>query len=581
MPPGSGFTSSDLGYSDWLDQAPEEIRNAEALMKGESEREQYYRGLLSSPYSNVINTPGERASMQDIADSAHRTMSDAAAHAMWVRHQLAGPTPPRTLTRASGGSIEEDKDMRMRGGTRHFQDGGANPLQRPARSAMPTPPPTYQGGGPMPGGGAQQGAFTAGAPGNSLGAAPGLNPQAIQQALQMRRSMAGGPPAPGGPAGAPAGGWPGTPGMPPGAMMQRPPMPPQGMPPGGPPQGMPPGGAGMGPLPPGAAPSSMGAIAPGAMPPQGPPPGGPPPQAPPPQMQQQALQQAMAQQAMAQQAAMQQQGAQYRPPGMATGGRVQDGETDAKKNRPDRQWGKRVVAEDIPEAPVKKAKGGLKRRKPPAPKIAKAKPPFPMTPGGDDMDAPPPAAPPDMGAPAVAGPPVGMPGMKKGGKWIADATKNKGALHKRLGIPQDEKIPAKTLNKAAQKGGTLGKEANLAKTLKGFKKSKGGECEDKMAKGGISKFNSTKAAPGNLATHPGGGRKFAAGGVSKFNSTKAAPGNLATHPGCGKAKFAAGGVAKVRKGFPNTNKAPKKYAAGGKIRGCGAATKGTKFSGIY
>ena len=54
--------------------------------------------------------------------------------------------------------------------------------------------------------------------------------------------------------------------------------------------------------------------------------------------------------------------------------------------------------------------------------------------------------------------------------WIAGATKNKGALHKALGVPEGEKIPAKKLNAAAKKGGKIGKEANLAKTLKGFKK---------------------------------------------------------------------------------------------------------------
>jgi len=46
-------------------------------------------------------------------------------------------------------------------------------------------------------------------------------------------------------------------------------------------------------------------------------------------------------------------------------------------------------------------------------------------------------------------------------------------------------------------------------------------------------------------------------------------------------KMAAGGVAKVRKGFPNTIKAPKRLAKGGHVRGCGAATKGCTFSGVY
>lgn len=56
--------------------------------------------------------------------------------------------------------------------------------------------------------------------------------------------------------------------------------------------------------------------------------------------------------------------------------------------------------------------------------------------------------------------------------WIAKAIKKPGALHKQLGIAAGKKIPAKTLAKAAQKGGKLGKRAQLAETLKGFKKSK-------------------------------------------------------------------------------------------------------------
>jgi len=53
--------------------------------------------------------------------------------------------------------------------------------------------------------------------------------------------------------------------------------------------------------------------------------------------------------------------------------------------------------------------------------------------------------------------------------WIASAIKHPGALHSQLGISKDKKIPAKTLNAAAKKGGVLGKRAKLAKTLAGFK----------------------------------------------------------------------------------------------------------------
>jgi hypothetical protein len=170
-----------------------------------------------------------------------------------------------------------------------------------------------------------------------------------------------------------------------------------------------------------------------------------------------------------------------------------------------------------------------------------------------------------------------------------------------------------------------------------------------MAKGGkVRTFDSTKAAPGNLATHPGKG-KFAKGGVLRRKPPKkveakrqapqpppdedvgpapslasapvipAAPAGpppapIGPPPGmaeggevhgknckceeCAKRiggaikkakggecdKMAAGGVAKVRRGFPNTNKAPgrmKRFAKGGAVRGSGAATKGTRFSGIF
>lgn len=46
----------------------------------------------------------------------------------------------------------------------------------------------------------------------------------------------------------------------------------------------------------------------------------------------------------------------------------------------------------------------------------------------------------------------------------------KGALHKEMGIPASKPIPAAKLAKAAKAGGTLGKRAKLAQTLKGLKK---------------------------------------------------------------------------------------------------------------
>jgi len=55
-------------------------------------------------------------------------------------------------------------------------------------------------------------------------------------------------------------------------------------------------------------------------------------------------------------------------------------------------------------------------------------------------------------------------------KWIQGAIKNKGALHKELGVPEGKTIPAKKLAAAAKKPGKLGQRARLAETLKSFKK---------------------------------------------------------------------------------------------------------------
>ena len=60
--------------------------------------------------------------------------------------------------------------------------------------------------------------------------------------------------------------------------------------------------------------------------------------------------------------------------------------------------------------------------------------------------------------------------MKKHGKWIQAAIGKPGALHRELGVPAGEKIPAKKLARAAKAPGVLGKRARLAETLKGFKK---------------------------------------------------------------------------------------------------------------
>ena len=56
--------------------------------------------------------------------------------------------------------------------------------------------------------------------------------------------------------------------------------------------------------------------------------------------------------------------------------------------------------------------------------------------------------------------------------WIGHAVAGgKGKLHKALDVPQGQKIPAKKLAKAEHSSNpTIRKEADLAKTLKGFHK---------------------------------------------------------------------------------------------------------------
>jgi len=54
--------------------------------------------------------------------------------------------------------------------------------------------------------------------------------------------------------------------------------------------------------------------------------------------------------------------------------------------------------------------------------------------------------------------------------WIAGAIKKPGALRKSLGVKEGEKIPAKKLEKAAEKGGKMGQRARLAQTLRKISK---------------------------------------------------------------------------------------------------------------
>lgn len=56
--------------------------------------------------------------------------------------------------------------------------------------------------------------------------------------------------------------------------------------------------------------------------------------------------------------------------------------------------------------------------------------------------------------------------MASKNKWIQKAIKKPGALRKSLGVKKGEKIPVAKLKAAAKSGGTLGRRARLAMTLR-------------------------------------------------------------------------------------------------------------------
>ena len=51
--------------------------------------------------------------------------------------------------------------------------------------------------------------------------------------------------------------------------------------------------------------------------------------------------------------------------------------------------------------------------------------------------------------------------MGEAGKWIQKAIKKPGALHRDLGVPEDEKIPKSKIKAAAKEGGKVGQRARF------------------------------------------------------------------------------------------------------------------------
>ena len=153
--------------------------------------------------------------------------------------------------------------------------------------------------------------------------------------------------------------------------------------------------------------------------------------------------------------------------------------------------------------------------------------------------------------------------FKKGG-WIAGATKNKGALHRALHVPEGKKIPAAKLEKAEHsKNPTMRKRAALAETLKGMHHKKGGmpHAKGKMAHGG----KVAKHAAGGLATK-------AEYEVPREPMEKYARGGKV-------AKYAVGGVvSKAEYEVPRTASPIYKYAKGGRVATAGPKSP-TKMDG--
>jgi hypothetical protein len=57
-------------------------------------------------------------------------------------------------------------------------------------------------------------------------------------------------------------------------------------------------------------------------------------------------------------------------------------------------------------------------------------------------------------------------------KWIQNAVKKPGQLHKDLGVPEGEKIPEGEIAKAAKRPGKVGQRARFALNMKKIRRGK-------------------------------------------------------------------------------------------------------------
>jgi hypothetical protein len=428
----------------------------------------------------------------------------------------------------SGLVPEWGPDMAGSGFAQGGEVGPSTVQQRRARPMRPSAPgPGIGTLGAAPAGGSMQGLPPGvGGPTANQGMMP--NPaqlQALRSAQMGQIGAAGGPP-PGPPPGGPGSQF-------------------GGPPPGGPP----PGGASMGPMagPPPGGPGPQFGPPPGGPPPGGPPPGmnpfmaaqmggAPPPPGPGGAPSAQALQQQML------------------APGGMFGGPPPGGPPPGGPPPGGAQFGAMAPGGPNPQAAQQMAQQQALQAAL-AQQAQLGRPPGMATGGAVDVEGDSPRVKGkrdrqwgDAGKPAEDLPPEKK---AKGGKVKHKAPFGKGAPPKKKVPPvpmvTDEDMdapPPPTLAAAGPAGPPAGPPPGPPPAAPPPGMNKGGKCDDKMAKGG---------------------------GVEQKGKTK------------GKVvKMADGGVAKVRRGFPNTLKKPaKRMAKGGSVRGCGVASKGKKFSGIY
>lgn len=140
------------------------------------------------------------------------------------------------------------------------------------------------------------------------------------------------------------------------------------------------------------------------------------------------------------------------------------------------------------------------------------------------------------------------PCMKSGGKWIAGAIKHPGALHKALGVPEGQKIPAKKLAKAAHSDNpTTRRRAVLAKTLGKMHKADGGAL---MSASPLATLNRMRRKPPRPPVASTVKERFAADGgpaiprrskdYTVMESLRAIPGMIRTGIGMMKDKMSSG-----------------------------------------